>query len=82
MKKVETQPYHIFKRFKCNLCDRLEPIEKRLVFWQDGKVVGDLLLCNSCLDLLINIIEGNEEVIEKWNFKGGGIDGKPLATNK
>ncbi|NLT94095.1 MAG: hypothetical protein GXW85_00940 [Clostridia bacterium] len=75
MNKVEVQPYYVFKRFKCNLCDRLEQVEKRLVFWQDGKVIGDLLLCNSCLELLIKIIEGSEEVMEEWIFKGGGKDG-------
>lgn len=75
MNKIEIQPYHIYKRFKCNLCDRLEQIEKRLVFWHEGKVIGDLLLCNPCLEILIKIIEGDEEIIEEWSFKGGGNDG-------
>jgi len=71
MNKIEIQPYHVAKRYKCNLCDRLEKVEKRLVIWQESQVVGDLLLCSPCLEVTLKIIEGEQRVIEEWNFKGG-----------
>lgn len=82
MNRAEIQPYHIAKRYKCNLCDRLEKVEKRLVIWQDSQVVGDLLLCRPCLDALLQIIECEEEVIEEWNFKGGYNNGQSFTTGE
>lgn len=80
MNKVEIQAYHTAKRYRCNLCDRLEKVEKRLVVWQESQVVGDLLLCSPCLEALVEIIKGEQEVIEEWSFKGGAGNGKPLTT--
>jgi hypothetical protein len=69
--KIEIQPYQVAKKYRCNLCDRLEKVEKRLVVWRKNQVVGDLLLCNPCLETIVEIIRGKEEIIEEWNFRGG-----------
>jgi len=82
MHKVEIQHYHIAKRYKCNLCDRLEKVEKRLVIWNNHQVVGDLLLCSPCLEVLLQIIAGEQEVAEEWNFQGGGNNGAVLAADR
>lgn len=73
MNKVEIQPFQLAKKHKCNCCDRLERIERRLVLWQDNQVVGDLELCEQCLMAMLNIINGQEEIIEKWEFQKGGM---------
>ncbi|MGI6226791.1 MAG: hypothetical protein ACOYJ1_11115 [Peptococcales bacterium] len=68
MNRVEVQAYHIPKKYRCDLCDRIDKIEKRLVIWQENQVIGDLLLCNPCLDVVVKIIRGEQEVIEEWSF--------------
>lgn len=71
MNKVEIQAYQSPKRCKCNLCQRLEKIEKRLVIWRGKQVVGDFLLCEPCLQTMQDIISGEENILEEWEFQGG-----------
>ncbi|NLW23675.1 MAG: hypothetical protein GXY91_00245 [Clostridia bacterium] len=70
---VEIQSFQVPKKCKCNLCDRLEKIDKRLVLWHENQVVGDLLLCNPCLEVFEKIVRGEEQVIQEWNFQGGVV---------
>jgi len=69
--KIEIQPYQVAKRYRCDLCDRLENIEKRLVLWHNNQVVGDLLLCNSCLEVVQSVLLSEEQIVEEWDFQGG-----------
>ncbi|MFZ5942908.1 MAG: hypothetical protein ACOYVD_02275 [Bacillota bacterium] len=71
MNKIDIQPYQAAKKYKCNLCDRLEIVEKRMVIWHRKQVVGDLLLCNSCLQIIQEIISGEEQVIKEFDLSGG-----------
>lgn len=70
MRKIQVQPYQVPKRMKCNLCDRVEKVEKRLVIWHNKQVIGDLHLCNPCL-LITDGFRGATEVSQQWDFAGG-----------
>lgn len=74
MNKVEIQAYKIAKRQKCDSCDRLESIERRLVLWQENQVMGDLELCELCLNALLNLFEKEEEIIQEWVFAERGVN--------
>ena len=73
MDKAEVQCYQWAKKQRCVSCDRIEKIGKRLVIWHNQQVVGDLELCELCLEAILKIIN-SEEVIEEWKFTKGCDD--------
>ncbi|MFZ7103563.1 MAG: hypothetical protein ACOWWO_13045 [Peptococcaceae bacterium] len=79
MNKIEAQSFQISKKMKCNLCDRLEMVEQRLVIWHNNQVTGDLHLCKNCLVVMAKVIKGEEEIIEEWT-PGGEGNGKSAAA--
>lgn len=68
-KKIELQKP---RKQKCNLCNMRESIQTKLDFFREGQLVGDLFLCEDCLELVEELLEQPTTVSEEWSFGQGG----------
>ncbi len=65
------------KRKKCNCCDRTLMLTRKINFFEDDHLVGDLELCTTCAGTIAEILNRKTETVEKeWVFEGGEQDGK------
>ncbi|GAW93490.1 hypothetical protein [Calderihabitans maritimus] len=63
------------RRKKCDCCDRTGLIRHKLLVAKAGLLVGDLEFCQDCARVMAEIMaarEVKEEVVEEWDFAGGG----------